>query len=126
MSTPHKIIYRDGWLSNPAGVNIIKLRISVLREFSLFFRKTENESFYLRNLAYEKTEKNYESMEKNMKIQKNVRKMGIQSFIIMKNTKTDKFSVFTILQKFYNIDFFENMGKISVIQKYEKTKFYNI
>ena len=37
--------------------------------------------------------------------------------------KTEKMSVFTILQMFYN---FETTGKITVIRNYKNTKFYNI
>ena len=79
----------------------------------------ENESFYFRNLEYEKT-------DKNMKIQKMFVNRNTEFYNNEKYKKMEKFSAFTVLQKFYNIDFFENAGKIYVIRKYEKTKFYNI
>ena len=52
------------------GVNIIKLRITVLRAFYLFFVKLKTNLFISRNLEDEKTEKKYKNTEKNMKIRR--------------------------------------------------------
>ena len=87
--TPILPVCRMIGLLSFAGVNIIKIRISVLRAFYPFFCKTENKSSYLRNLEYKKRRKIQKHGEKYENTKK-VCKIEIRSFITMKNLKIQR------------------------------------
>ena len=62
-----------------------------------------------------------------MKYKENVCKTELRSFTTMKNTKIRrKIPILWFYESFLIWTFYRNTGKISVIQKYEKEKFYNI
>ena len=56
----HRDHYSQRFQGTSSGVDVIKLRISVIRTFLPDFRETENGSSYFRKLKYGNTEKNTE------------------------------------------------------------------